>query len=104
MAVTRLEQLQKLAAAQPHDPLAHYGVGLEHMNLQQWEPAIAAFDRALQADANYVAAYMQKARAELKLGRRTAALQTLQRGVALARAQGDRHAADEMNKLLETLM
>lgn len=101
--MSRLDTLQKLADAQPDDPFAQYGVGLELYALQRWDEAIAAFARSLAIDAQYTAAYLQKARAEIKLGRRAEARQTLTSGVAAACAKNERHAADEMNALLETL-
>lgn len=101
--MSRLEQLQKLAAAQPDDPLIHYGLGLEWMQLEQWQEAIEAFQRTIQIDARYYPAYQQKARAELKLARRAEAAATLETGIALAQTAGDLHAADQMRKTLETL-
>jgi tetratricopeptide (TPR) repeat protein len=101
--MSRLDQLRKLAAAEPNDPLAHYGVGLECMNLERWEEARTAFERTLTIDANYTAALFQKARAELKLGQRDTAAATLQAGLALATQKGETHAADEMRKMLEAL-
>jgi tetratricopeptide (TPR) repeat protein len=101
--MSRLDQLRKLAAAEPNDPLAHYGVGLECMNLERWEEARTAFEQTLAIDANYTAAQFQKARAELKLGQRQAAAATLHAGLALATSKGETHAADEMRKMLEAL-
>lgn len=101
--MTRLDQLRKLAAAEPNDPLAHYGIGLECLNLQRWEDARTAFAHTLTIDPKYTAAFLQKARAELKLGAREAAAETLRAGVALAAAKGETHAADEMRKMLEAL-
>jgi tetratricopeptide (TPR) repeat protein len=101
--VSRLEKLQKLAAADPGDPFVHYGLGLEYAQLERWEEARAAFAHVLELDPHYVAAHLQKARAELRLGRRDIARQSLQTGIAVATSRGDKHAADEMSKLLETL-
>lgn len=101
--MSRLERLQRLANTQPDDPFLHYGVGLEFTNLEQWPEAIAAFDRALALDARYVAAHVQKARAEIKLSHAAAARAALTAGLAAANAAGDAHAADEMRKMLEAL-
>jgi tetratricopeptide (TPR) repeat protein len=101
--MSRLDQLRKLAESQPDDALAQYGVGLECMQLERWEEAIAAFQRTLGLDLDYSAAYFQKARAEVKLGRRAAAAATLQAGIAAANAKGEAHTANEMKKMLETL-
>lgn len=101
--MSRLDQLRKLAAAEPSDPLAHYGIALECVQLERWEEAIEAFEQTLAIDYAYVAAYFQKARTELKLGRRPAATATLQAGVQIAAAQGDTHSLSKMKELLETL-
>lgn len=100
---SRIEQLRKLVQAQPDDPFSHYGLGLEYMKLEQFDEALAAFDHAIALDANYVAAYLQKAQAELKLNRREQAGETLRSGMTAARNAGDNHSADEMQKILETL-
>ncbi len=81
----------------------HYGVGLECLAREEWADAVAAFDAVLKLDPRYSAAYAQKARAELKLGRRAEAAATLRAGVAVARGKGEKHAADEMQKMLETM-
>jgi tetratricopeptide (TPR) repeat protein len=101
--MSRLEQLQKLAAADPSDPLTHYGVGLELFKLERFDEAIAAFDRALAIDAGYTAAFFQKARAQMKCGRGADARATLEAGIKLATAAGDQHTADEMRKTLEAM-
>jgi tetratricopeptide (TPR) repeat protein len=101
--MTRLDQLQKLAAVQPDDPLIHYGIGLEYANQERWAEALAALEQTLKIDPQYVAAFFQKARAELKLNRRADAVATLTAGVSQAEQRGDRHSADEMRKMLETL-
>ena len=101
--MSRLEQLKKLAATQPDDPFVLYGLALEHMQLEQWDDARAAFDRTLAIDATYSAAYFQKARALLKLGRRDEAAATLETGIAVASARGEAHTVSKMKELQESL-
>ena len=101
--MSRLDQLRRLAAAQPNDPFMHYGVGLECVQLERWEEALAAFERTLEVDPQYSAAYSQKARVELKLGRREAAAGTLHAGIAVAAGKGETHAVSKMQELLESL-
>jgi tetratricopeptide (TPR) repeat protein len=101
--MSRLDQLLRLAAAQPDDPFTHYGVGLEYVQLERWAEALAAFEQTLQLDPQYTAAYFQKARVELKLGRRDAAAETLTAGIAVAAGRGDTHAVSKMQELLESL-
>jgi tetratricopeptide (TPR) repeat protein len=101
--MTRLEKLRKLADATPDDPFIHYGVGLEYVNLEKWPEALECFRIALRLDTNYIAAYYQKSRAELRLGQRDAAKDTLTKGIVAAKLQNQKHAADEMLKTLESL-
>lgn len=101
--MARLDKLRQLAAQQPHDPFVHYGIGLECVTQERWAEAVAAFEQVLTLDPNYHAAHMQKAAAELKLGQRDTARQTLEEGIAIALRTGDKHAAAEMRKTLETI-
>jgi len=101
--MTRLEQLQKLVAAAPHDPLTHYAVGLEYFNLGQFVEAVAAFQKALAADPKYVAAYYHKARAEIRAALHAEARQTLTAGIEAAQAAGDAKTTREMKELLDAI-
>ncbi len=101
--MTRLEKLQKLAAATPQDPLAHFAIGLEHLNLEQYPQAVAAFAQALAVDSRYVAGYYHKARAEIRAGQHEAAQRTLQAGIDVAQAAGDAKTVREMKELLVTI-
>lgn len=101
--MTRLEQLQKLILIAPNDPMSHYGLGLEFINLARWEDAVAAFRKAVEVDAKYSAAYYHKARAEIGAGNPEAARATLNAGLAAAKAAGDWHTQNEMSELLESI-
>jgi len=101
--MSRLEQLKQLAEVQPNDATIHYGIALEHAQLEQWDAALAAFDQAIALDGQFTAAYYHKARTEISAGRRDAARITLESGIAVAKATGDKHLQDKMNELLGLL-
>jgi tetratricopeptide (TPR) repeat protein len=101
--MSRLERLKKLAEISGDDPLTFYGLGLEYINLQQWEEAVGAFSRAIGIDSKYSAAYYHKARAEIGAGRTADARATLEAGMQVARSTGDWHTEGEMRSLAETL-
>ena len=101
--MSRLEQLLKLAKADPNDPLTHYAVALEYFNQQRWDESLEAFDRTLAIDPAYTAAYYHKARAEIRAQRQEAARQTLQAGIECARRKGDAKTEREMQELLDTI-
>jgi tetratricopeptide (TPR) repeat protein len=100
---SRLEQLQKLAELSPDDPLTHYAVGLELLNLERYAEAVRAFDQALGINSGYVPAYYHKARAEIRAGRREAARETLRAGMQAAQNAGDSKTVREMKELLDTI-
>ncbi len=102
----RLAQLEKLHAADPHDPFVTYGVALEHAKAQRFEDAIAWLDKTLSLDRHYCYAYYQKAKAYSELGEDDQAKATLHAGIAAAREARNpdaAHAAEEMAVLLESL-
>jgi tetratricopeptide (TPR) repeat protein len=101
--MSRLEQLQKLAAVSPDDPMAHYAVGLELNNQERWEEAIAAFDASLKADENYSAAYFHKGKAQIKAHQPEAANETLTKGIEVANGAGDWKTAREMTELRDMI-
>jgi tetratricopeptide (TPR) repeat protein len=101
--MSRVEQLKKLITITPNDPMPHYGLGLEYVNLQRWAEAAAAFDAAIAADAKYSAAYYHKARAQIAAADIAQAKVTLNDGVAIARQAGDWHTEGEMKELLATI-
>jgi tetratricopeptide (TPR) repeat protein len=101
--MTRLEQLIKLAETTPDDPLAHYAIGLEYFNLEQWDKAIEAFEKTLEIDRKYTAAYYHKARSEIRADQRAAARVTLAAGMECARTAGDMNTEREMRELQETI-
>lgn len=101
--MSRLDALRKLIALDPADPLPHYSVGIEHIQLAQWDEAAAAFDRAITLNPLYSVAYYHKARAQIGGGKHDDARATLAAGLDAAQRAGDWHARNEMTELLETL-
>lgn len=103
---TRLEQLQKLHAADPADPFCAYGIALEHAKASQFDLALAWLDKTLSLDANYAYAYFQKAKMYIEKGDEEEAKAVLQKGISVARGHGSPdslHAAEEMKGLLDSL-
>jgi tetratricopeptide (TPR) repeat protein len=99
----RLEQLQTLFARNGNDPFLAYGIALEHGKAGQLDDAITWLDRTLAIDGRYAYAYFQKAKMLEQKGDSDAAITTLRTGIAVAKAAGDAHAAEEMMQLLATI-
>lgn len=104
-ATARLDRLMKLLEAEPNDPFVLYGIAQEHARNgpSGHERAIEFYDRCLAADPRYCYAYYHKAVSLIALNRKDEAAQTLELGIAEARAARDEKAMSEMNNLLQTL-
>lgn len=100
---TRLEQLQKLHAADPKDPFCTYGIALEHAKAQQFDEALRWLDATLAVDPRYCYAFFQKGKVLAEMGQTDAAKAVLEQGIATAQAAGDAHARDEITALLDSL-
>ncbi len=102
--MSRIEQLKKLVQIDPDDPLGHYGLALEYMNLERWGEAVACFAASIERDPNSAATYYHKARAEIAARSADDARATLSRGIEVAGAAGDEKTQREMQELLDTVV
>ena len=99
----RLEQLEKMHAADPDDAFCTYGIAMEHAKAGRLDDAIEWLDKTIGADGQYCYAYYQKAKLLSEKGDQEAARGVLHTGMKVARAAGDGHAAEEMGELLENI-
>jgi Flp pilus assembly protein TadD len=102
-AKTRKQQLEEMLAEEPNDTFLHYGLAMEHVSAGDYAAAVERFRKLLEVDAKYVPAYMQGGLALQRLNRDAEARELWQRGIAQARQQGNLHAAEEMQGMLEGL-
>jgi len=99
----RREQIEAMLKDDPDDTFLNYALAKELVSAGDVGAAIAAFDRVLRLDSDYVPAYFQKAQALAGEGETTAARDVLLRGIEVAQRVGDSHAAGEMTAFLDTL-
>lgn len=99
--MSRIEQLERLLAADPADAFVLYGLAQEHAKAGHTDKAIAFYDRCLDADPTYLYAYYHKARTLLDAGDADAARDAAHRGIEAARHAGDAKALDELTALLD---
>lgn len=103
MAVNRRAQLEEFLQQNPNDAFARYGLAMELMRSGDSEAALAQFTQLQQQHPGYPAGFQQAGQLLLSLGRNSEAQALLQRGLQAAAIAGDRHAASEIQGLLDEL-
>jgi len=101
--VSRLDEIEKLLAAEPNDVFLNFSLGMEYAGAGRTDDAVRQFDRVIELDPEYIAAYSRQADALIAMGHKDQARQALTAGIGAAQRKGDQHAADQMNKTLNTL-
>ncbi len=83
--------------------ILRFGLGQALLKQQQAEEAIQHLQKALEFDANYSAALKLLGKAYAETGQAELAIDTYQRGIAIAEDKGDIQAAKEMKVFLKRL-
>jgi tetratricopeptide (TPR) repeat protein len=99
----RVKQLKTFLEENPRDTLALYALALEHRSAGNLDAARSCFQRLLEIDPDYVAAYYPMAQILLKQGRNAQAARILRAGIPRAVEAGHLHARDRLRELLATL-
>jgi tetratricopeptide (TPR) repeat protein len=102
-APTRLQKIEAMLVADPNDPELHYMLAMEHIGLGDDAGALACFDKLFAIAPSYAPAYHMAGRTLQRLDRLGEAKAVLQKGIPIALAKNDTHAAGEMEGLLESL-
>jgi tetratricopeptide (TPR) repeat protein len=103
MPTNRIEALQQILAQNPANPLARYGLAMEHVKAGEYQAAVDEFRILLDADPDYTYAYFHAAQTLEKLGRLEEAKGLYRRGIEAAGRKADTHARDELQAALESL-
>jgi Flp pilus assembly protein TadD len=93
---SRRQQLEEMLREEPNDPFLRYGLAMDHVSAGDDAAAVGHFHDLIATEPTYVPAYMQAGQALLRLDRVSEARAMWQKGAAMARQQGDAHAAEEM--------
>ena len=99
----RLEQLDKLHAADPADADVTYMIAMEHVKVGDYPIVIDWLDKTLTLDPGYLYAYFQKAKAQSQMGDDDAAITTLKLGIEKAQQAGDAKAVGELSELMASM-
>lgn len=100
---TRFEALKKFVEASPNDCFVRYGLAQEYVRQRELEKALEQFNKILEINPDYQAAYYHGGQTCQKLGRIDEARKTYEKGIEVATRSGDLHAKSELEAALEDL-
>jgi Flp pilus assembly protein TadD len=103
MADTRLEVLKNLVAQNPGDTFVRYGLAMACSSAGDYAQAIENFQKLLEANPKYVAAYYHGGQALEKLGQLDQAREFYRRGIQVSTEIGDQHTRSELEAVLDLL-
>lgn len=103
MAKTRFETLTEVAAKEPKNAFARYGLAMEYVRLARLDEAARAFADLASDLPDYVPTYFQAGKALERLQRQDGARDFYTRGIAAATRAGNDHARDELEGALALL-
>jgi len=99
----RIAGLREILTTDPKNTLARYGLAMELDRNGDHEAAVAEFDQLLADDPGYTPGYQMAAQTLAAMGRAQDAITRLKSGIACASRSGNRHAASEMQTMLDEL-
>ncbi|MCI0681220.1 MAG: hypothetical protein L0Y71_03875 [Gemmataceae bacterium] len=103
MTTTRKQFILDHLQNEPNDPELRYMLAMEYASEDNDLEASRCFEELTAVAPDYVPAYHTGARTLVRLNRVAEAKALLERGIPIAFAQGNTHAAGEMQELLTSL-
>jgi Tfp pilus assembly protein PilF len=103
MVEARRKQIEAMLADDPNDAFLRYGLAMEYVSEGDHETALRCFQDLLKAAPDYVPAYLQAGQALQRLDREEETRAMYRAGIAMAKKEGNAHAADEMERFLDAI-
>ncbi|PYS88409.1 MAG: hypothetical protein DMF64_20540 [Acidobacteria bacterium] len=102
MTASRIEVFEQMLASDPDNTLVMFGLAKEYEKLERHADVVAMLNDYLKRADDEGNAYGMLAHAYEKLGNRTAARATYQRGIEVATAHGHPSMAEDYRLTLES--
>ena len=99
----KIASLKEILELDPKNSFARYGLAMELAGRGNTAEALAEFDTLLVNDPAYTAGYFMAAQTLATAGRAEEAIARLKSGIESAQRNGNRHAASEMQAMLDEL-
>jgi tetratricopeptide (TPR) repeat protein len=96
MSSPRLQQLQSFLEKTPNEPFILFAIAKEYEKLEQWQDALAYYERLTKDSPKYVGTYYHLGKLLEQLGREREAFFTYRNGMDVAKAAGDNHSLAEL--------
>lgn len=97
---SRMEQLQKMLEAEPHDSFLNYALALEYGKANDIITAIQLIEKLIERDKNYLGAYYQLGKYYELVKQSDAAITSYKKGIEIAIQQKNRKTQQELNEAL----
>ena len=98
-----IDEIRNLLRNEPGDVFLNYSLAMLQKKEGLDKEALVSFDRCIELDPDYIAAWFHKGMFLAGLGEVDEAKIVLEAGIARARECGDEHALGEMSEFLATL-
>jgi len=99
----KVAAFQEILAQNPEDAFARYGLAMEYRQRGEVSQAMEQFDTLRERHPDYSAGYQMAAQTLMAAGRLQEADERLRLGIAAAQRAGNRHAAAEMEEMLDEI-
>ena len=98
-----IDNFKEFVEKDPDNAFARYSLAMAHKSADEFEVAREQFETLIERQPDYLPAYYQAAQNYEALDEIELAKATYERGIEVAEAQGDNHAASETREALEML-
>lgn len=99
----RLQKLKEMEAQKPNDVFLKYAIALEYVSVGKDEEAKLILEGLLMLSPDYIATCYQLGKLYERLGENEKAIAVYQKGVELARKNGDKKNLGELNEAIMML-
>lgn len=96
MSINRLEKLQDFLSNEPNDPFLKYAIATEYIRLNNPQEALKFYLDLVRNHEDYVGTYYHLGKLYESMGKQQEALDTYEKGIAVARKIKDNHALSEL--------
>jgi folate-binding protein YgfZ len=102
-ALERIEMFKEVLEIDPDDPLATFGMGVAHIQLDEYDKAIPFLEQATRVSKDYSAAYLQLGKCLEFTKQYDLARDAFRKGIEVATRKGDLMPLREMERRLNSL-